>query len=209
MNVEPWESVNVCRSNFEKGVKSLSFCKWILQQVLIRSLQFCAGYLALYIVFNICCFQDSNSLFLFSYFLSNIVQNSFVSGKLNLETTRSQTSLPTPEHMCICLCNLGALSSFRSYPPDPWQIATCSMSLLKYFTHWRTNTTSLMFLYQYLWFLYFPRSLILGSVNTSGDKVIISGLRPGVIWNWDESSMAFDIWRLLTNHLSIWWTRLC
>ena len=64
MNVEPWESVNVCRSNFEKGVKSLSFCKWILQQVLIRSLQFCAGYLALYIVFNICCFQDSKSVFL-------------------------------------------------------------------------------------------------------------------------------------------------
>ena len=41
------------------------FCKWILKQVLIRSLQFCAGDLALHTVFKYLRFQDSKSVFLY------------------------------------------------------------------------------------------------------------------------------------------------
>ena len=77
MRIETFSCEIVCRSTVDFLVILLSFCNWILQQVLIRSLQFCAGYLALYIVLNICYFQDSKSAFLLFISLVEVGHNLF------------------------------------------------------------------------------------------------------------------------------------
>ena len=117
------------------------FCKWILQQVLIRSLQFCAGYLALYIVFNICYFQDSKSVFLL--FISLVEVCHYLFPLWSVETWKAVSPL-TATFLIDVLCIFSTIrgTSFLQIPTPAIHDASrlASRILLSFFIH-STNST--------------------------------------------------------------------